>query len=179
MKLYETYCTGYYQDMRITPNFWEEFKSILCHLDGCKTILDIGAGTGRATSLLKALGFKAVGIDTSPIALKLAKEHNQLVIHGDAYHTGFPDNMFDAVISLHVLEHLTNPERAIKESVRVSRKTALHVVPLGKRDDPTHIHVFKSVYDLANERFDRKLNTIERCRTDGKWYGILEFGIWL
>ncbi len=58
--------------------------------EGCG-ILDLGAGAGETLSLLRKLGYTAVGIDLSP--------RSPDVISGDLLHTAFPDSSFDAVLS--------------------------------------------------------------------------------
>jgi SAM-dependent methyltransferase len=68
----------------------------------------------------------SVGIDISLPKLIRAKKRygrrNVLFIQADAENLPFSDNLFDLVLLIDVLRYLRNPERALKEAFRVSRK---------------------------------------------------------
>lgn len=93
-------------------------------------ILDVGCGGGFHTNKLSNAGFSNVsGIDLSAQSIDVAKEFNTgLKVKyyvGDAYHLPFPDNSFDAVISIDFLEHVDKPEAIIQEVNRVLKKEGL------------------------------------------------------
>ncbi|MGQ9624785.1 MAG: class I SAM-dependent methyltransferase [Candidatus Bathycorpusculaceae bacterium] len=50
-------------------------------------------------------------------------------VKADINYLPFPDDCFDEVYCSHVLEHLVNPEKAIEELKRVSRKRVTVIVP--------------------------------------------------
>nr|WP_201763925.1 class I SAM-dependent methyltransferase [Archaeoglobus sulfaticallidus] len=97
-------------------------------LENRKKVLDVGCGTGFVSLILAELGHEVVGIDLSEGMLSKAREkaeekgHNILFKIDDAENLAFEDNTFDAVIERHVLWTLPNPEKAIKEWVRVLRQ---------------------------------------------------------
>lgn len=76
--------------------------------------LDVGAGDGLITHLIKA-----EGIDNNEIAVKLAKDRGVGVSIGNAYKLNFGDNIFDNVFMGDVIEHLEYPDIAVKEIKRV------------------------------------------------------------
>jgi len=82
-------------------------------------ILEIGCGTGGNFSVLDKWG-KTVGLDFSKEALKFCQKrgHNDLIL-SKAEEIDFPDNSFDLVVALDVLEHIKDDKKAIKESWRV------------------------------------------------------------
>ncbi len=173
-KLQQTYCEEYYENCHsMTPKFWEELNSVIPYLRGCDTVLDMGTGTGRVPEVLNSQGFRAVGIDASPIAQYLAERRGRDVFERDACGTLLPDNAYDAVTSLHLLEHLREPHRAIAESVRLSRRVAIHLVPLGYRMDPTHVQQYNTIEPLLEESFGRQVDWFESVREDGKRYGAI------
>ncbi len=95
----------------------EELKSGL--------ILDVGCGGGFLCNDLARLGFSVIGIDTSPESLRIAKKHDATksvsYIVADAYSLPFPENSFDIVTAMDVLEHVKDPVSVIREVSRVLR----------------------------------------------------------
>jgi SAM-dependent methyltransferase len=80
------------------------------------TVLDVGCADKRAQALM-APSCHYVGLDHSTTATHLY--HSRPDVYGDAQHLPFPDGTFDAVLMLHVLEHVPDPEKAVAEAVRV------------------------------------------------------------
>jgi ubiquinone/menaquinone biosynthesis C-methylase UbiE len=103
----------------------KETIKTLCKINHGDKVLEIGCGTGHFSAYFESLGAEVVGLDTSPEMLKFAKDRNgKLNIDfqaGDAYRLPFPDNSFDLVAMITVLEFISNPGQAIKEAFRVSR----------------------------------------------------------
>ncbi len=97
------------------------------------SLLDVGCGEGMVLKLLsKEKGIdKIVGIDMNQNALKLAKRNVPTANFRkmSASKIKFPDGNFDLVIMLEVLEHLKNPEEALREAQRVSNSYCLFSVP--------------------------------------------------
>lgn len=84
------------------------------------SILDLGCGEGTRLSLLVSRG-RGVGIDISSKAISLAKKKypNFDFRVGDLEKLPFENKSFDLVYSAFVFEHLDNPEKVIKEVIRV------------------------------------------------------------
>jgi ubiquinone/menaquinone biosynthesis C-methylase UbiE len=80
-----------------------------------KNVLDVGAGDGIITYKLRA-----TGIDNEPTAVHIAQTIGVNVILGDAYNLPFPDNHFEAVTMIDVIEHFDQPEKALAEAKRVA-----------------------------------------------------------
>ncbi|MEM9906390.1 MAG: methyltransferase domain-containing protein [Cyanobacteria bacterium P01_D01_bin.44] len=90
--------------------------------------LDLGCGTGALTvKLAKTLcPGSVVGVDASieMVEHAIAKQsHHQIdnvqFVIGNAYNLTFPDATFDVVYARFLLQHLTEPIRALKEAYRV------------------------------------------------------------
>jgi SAM-dependent methyltransferase len=94
---------------------------------GCRSILDVGGGTGWATVGLRA-GRRVVTLDSSPESLANAPGETVLASIDDI---PFEDRSFDLVLSSQVLEHLPNAvlDRATAEMSRVAGEYILVSVP--------------------------------------------------
>lgn len=77
-------------------------------------VLDIGAGRGYLQDVVRDY----TGLDISPTARRFFRKPFVL---GSATALPFPDHHFDAVWSIWVLEHIPNPEQALREMRRVVR----------------------------------------------------------
>jgi ubiquinone/menaquinone biosynthesis C-methylase UbiE len=101
-------------------------EGLLDFLD-CKSVLDIGAGTGRVIRRLKDRKpqLKVMGIEPVQAMRQRARELGVLeseIIGGDATKIPFGDGTFDMVTETGVLHHIPNPASAIAEMLRVARK---------------------------------------------------------
>jgi ubiquinone/menaquinone biosynthesis C-methylase UbiE len=54
-----------------------KFLNALFHKHGCRSIVDIGCGTGNHALRLSRLGYEVTGVDVSPTMLKIAKEKDK------------------------------------------------------------------------------------------------------
>lgn len=98
-----------------------------------KKILDVGAGEGFTMKKLRdrKIGKEVEGIEYTEEAIKLGKKiHPNLhIVQGDIHALPYPENSFDMVICTEVLEHVTEPAKALAELVRVSSKYIVLSVP--------------------------------------------------
>ena len=75
----------------------------------------------------------------------------------DATQLDLPDNSFDVVTALEVLEHMHQAEKAVAEAVRVARRAVIISVPSHEDDNPDHVHLLsrdqlKSMIENAGAR---------------------------
>lgn len=111
-------------------------------------VLDVGCGIGEFLQMYP----DSCGIDTNRYCVGHCRQRGLRCSLGSASRIPFPKDIFDGVITLHVLEHLTQPEKAISEMRRVLKKRGklIIVVPLrrGYERDPTHVR-FWSATDIS------------------------------
>lgn len=100
------------------------------------TVLDVGSGTGADTiEVARAVGpeGRVVGLDRSAEMIAEARQRAEQAgvpvefVTGDAHVLGFPDASFDRVRTERMLIHLTDPEAAVREMVRVTKPGGLVV----------------------------------------------------
>jgi len=103
---------------------WRGMGKIDLDLEPGSKVLDVGCGTGKTTAALIKSGMDTTGLDFSPSAIS----HCISVFGDKAKFTiaecdrmPFPDNYFDAVAAVHLLEHLneTQVRDTVKEISRV------------------------------------------------------------
>lgn len=91
------------------------------------SVLDVGAGTGRAMEKLKRRWPRARVMGIEPVAAlrvqgyKKGIPENELVA-GNALSLAFCDDYFDFVIETGVLHHIKTPIAVVEEMTRVARK---------------------------------------------------------
>lgn len=91
-----------------------------------KNILDCGCGCASILETLWQKDKNLYGIDLSPFAIQMAKKRllNKKKIKLSVMtieKLKFESGAFDLVYAITVLEHLANPEKAIKEMIRVTK----------------------------------------------------------
>ena len=84
-------------------------------------LLDLACGGGLLAPHLAGKGHCHVGLDLSPTALPLAREHGVTAVRGDVLHLPFADEVADVVVAGEVLEHVTEPLALLAEACRVLR----------------------------------------------------------
>jgi len=131
------------------------WRKIFNSLIGNK-ILDMGCGGGLAISLCKLFNpeLKTFGFEGSEDLRPFWKKRDIKVVTGNIYKLPFEDCQFDTVFSSHVLEHLEDPQQVINESIRVSKKRIIHVVPEGDVDiknfGTKHLRIYNRINFLEH-----------------------------
>jgi len=94
-------------------------------------VLDAGCGEGFGMQAVLGEHARAVGLDYSVAAVRLARAQNMAAsfASGDVTRLPFADGAFDLVLCMEVLEHLVVPEAGLAELCRVSQRWLLLSVP--------------------------------------------------
>jgi SAM-dependent methyltransferase len=114
---------------------------------GAKEVLDVGAGSGWLVKSLRKNGFKACGIDNSPLAIKKG-----LVKKGQAINLPYASNRFDLVTAVSLIEHLNSfqAEKFLREVKRVLKPKGYLFLITPNYSSPTRLIQGKRWYGFLD-----------------------------
>lgn len=101
---------------------WKEILDFFGHSGRTgNKLLDVGAGKGKFSKKLKEKGFDIIAVEPSVKLLEAGKKLYPDInfIQASVTSLPFPDDVFDYVLCVEVLEHIPDTEKAIKEMARV------------------------------------------------------------
>ena len=110
-------------------------------------ILDIGAGTGDFLSVAKNDGWQTIGVEPSDRAKSIAKNKGVSFVEQTSE---LENGSFDVISMWHVLEHVPDLDRQIKELKRLLKPTGTLIiaVPNFKSFDAKYYGKFWAAYDV-------------------------------
>src|SRR3989441_5926441 len=127
-------------------------------------ILDAGCGSGVMAAKLIQRGYAVWGIDLAEPMIRHARQlcGSARFGVGDIERIPFPDNTFDVVVSLGVIEYLESDEQALHEIWRVLRPGGEAVIAISNGRSPLLrldvvvlkvVAVLRPAYHLVKYRF--------------------------
>jgi ubiquinone/menaquinone biosynthesis C-methylase UbiE len=126
-------------------------KTLTNELRGCRTLLDVGVGTGRFSKPLQDAGFEVVGVDVSKKMIKKAKERGvKNLILSDARSLPFRDKVFGATVCIHILHLISKWKTALSEICRVSNDSLVSLFDAHK--DPLRTAYDEKLKEYGYER---------------------------
>lgn len=128
---YDKYGSTNRLEQRMMRGFMSAFDDLLAGL-GPRRVLEIGVGEGHVMSRVRARfpGVPVVGVDLPSVELSDEwREQGLPCMFGDATTLPFPDDSFDLVLAIEVLEHVPGPDAALAELSRVCAGTFIASVP--------------------------------------------------
>ena len=109
-------------------------------------VLDAGCGTGYGAAYLASRGARRVfGVDIAAQAIEYSRIHyhrdNVIFSVMDCTSLDFPDETFDVVVSLEVIEHLGDSQRYLPEMRRVLKRDGVFILSTPNKavDSPNSI----------------------------------------
>jgi SAM-dependent methyltransferase len=121
-----------YDDLHVADH--GEHEEALLHVAAyiramhARSVLDVGAGTGRALSFLRgqlASDVRLHGIEPVPELIAQARTKGigpETLSEGDGASLPFADGEFDVVLATGVLHHVAEPARVLADVMRVARR---------------------------------------------------------
>jgi SAM-dependent methyltransferase len=104
------------------------YMSMLTTGLGCRSVLDVGAGTGRGVRhfLSGPAGLEVRGVEPVRAMIDVAERDHAVpagcIVQGGGDALPFGDGSFDAVCELGVLHHVADPQPIVREMTRVARR---------------------------------------------------------
>lgn len=146
------------------------------------SVLDLGCGDGLLLSLLEEMGITGKGMDISEEGVEKARMKGfDVSVFDFSKKLSFPDNSFDLVISLDVLEHLYHPKNLIMEASRVSKGSVIIGVPnfnslparfqvlfgaVPENNRPNKGHVYWFNYSVLNKMISESSLVLKELRVN-------------
>lgn len=107
--------------MKNKKNYLLKKITEICEKEKRGKVLDLGCGDGDYSIKLQELGFEVTAADLDTERFRYKDKINFKVCDA-AKILPFPDNSFDCVLSLELIEHVRNPYSVIKEICRVIKE---------------------------------------------------------
>ena len=125
--------------LRMSPKFYRLCADMLVpRLIAGNALVDLGCGEGHLLAAFAARNpdLRFFGLDLSPKLCELARQRlpAAVVREGDVEALPFGAGEFDAVSMTEVLEHLSEPQRALAEIFRILRPGGWLLLTLPNRD---------------------------------------------
>ena len=121
--------------------------------------LDIGCGDGVTLYKVMLAGGRVIGVDLEYSGLALARKQieNRMkqtpeLVNALCYHLPFPDQSFDYVLSVEVIEHLAKPDQFLSEIIRVLRPGGMVALTTPHRRENgilLDLFTYASIQDLS------------------------------
>lgn len=117
-------------------------------------VLDVGTGPGTVAALAGARAAQVTAVDAEPSMLELARrrvpdaEIRQAILP----RLPFPDDFFDAVVANFVINHVGDPEAAVREMRRVARPGGRLAVTIWPYPPPPAQRLWQTIFDAAGVR---------------------------
>lgn len=128
----------------------EEWKWLVKEIPASTKLLDVGCGAGYAMyKAEKDLNCSCYGIDPEPGAHGVGRYLKDMVSvnniqQGFAEKIPFENQVFDVVFSSHVLEHVNNEQKSLKEMKRVMKDDGVLIIGM-----PTSLMAFINLFSTV------------------------------
>lgn len=126
----------------------ESLKRISAQSGNLGKALNLGTGEGDYDRMIAPYCDELIGCDINPGDIAFAKQLNADIPNlsyqvEDALNLSFPDNHFDLIISVEVIEHVGQPERMMEEIQRVLKPNGWLIITYPREE-------FPATYDPIN-----------------------------
>lgn len=131
---YDKYGTGNPVARRLVDGFLSAFDELV-ECAAPRTVLEVGCGPGDLSLRMARRGYEVLGTDLSDRMIRQARERAAAGRHAvrfdakDLFDLDPRNGIYDLVVCCEVLEHLEEPEAAVRHLSRLARTSLLFSVP--------------------------------------------------
>ena len=141
---------------KIAPTYYTRLLGVLENVLPGEVLLNAGCGTGEFNYYLRDRFRKSFGVDINVDDIATAKaltaDQNIQFNTGDVTRLDFPDEFFDAVICVDVLEHVDHPAQVLRELRRVLKPGGQLVVTVPHKNYPFFYDPVNFVMERVRDR---------------------------
>lgn len=151
--------------------------NFLERVGGNKLVLDCACGDGiQAEKFSKT--HRVIGIDLSSVRVKRARAKGLSVMVADVYNLPFKNDTFDVLVFGEILEHLTEPEKALKEINRTLKSKGYLIMDTPSRSNIIDMafHPLMRIWFIKNMLL--KIH-IDRLREKNLYDKIVNWGLYI
>jgi 2-polyprenyl-3-methyl-5-hydroxy-6-metoxy-1,4-benzoquinol methylase len=167
-------------------NRYENLSKVLEEVTTGRKLLDVGCGPGTGLKAFQARGWEVMGVEPDPVRAKVGNKVNKInIFPGKIEDFTEPDETFDVITLLHVLEHFHSPKDFLIHTIKKLKSNGYLYIEV------PHLHRFinwedslylehmnnfteKTLLDLGEKL---KLVPVKRFITKTTTYGYEHFAI--
>lgn len=141
---------------RVVYRHWQRFHGVrrlelatlrrYLDLEDHGRVLDVGSGKGALCGELSRGGYRVVGVDPSPRALRIARRYAApaaAFVLGSGERLAFRDDEFDRAVSVCVLEHTRDDAAVLREVARVLKPGGIFALTVDSLTSPHVTEAFR------------------------------------
>lgn len=139
-------------------------KSLIRRFVSRGTLLDIGCGTGEFLNHMRSKNWEVKGIEPGDSARKFAVSNYNLEVKPEASLSEIANNSFDVITLWHVLEHVHELDKRVKELNRIIKPDGVVfiAVPNCTSYDAIYYEEFWAAYDVPRHLYHFTPKTISK-----------------
>ena len=124
----EIYCEHYLRNEALYRRFANIVVNIIARHKGGGRLLDIGCSVGFILEEASKVGFESEGIELNQKAVDITVSKKLNVKKCNIEEAGYGNNIFDAVVLNHILEHILKPGELIQKVKNVIKQKGVLIV---------------------------------------------------
>ncbi|EKO50243.1 MULTISPECIES: class I SAM-dependent methyltransferase [Leptospira] len=121
-----------YRDERQTEKFdryvWKARIKNIQKFKSNGEFLDVGCSFGGFLNCAQEAGFQVTGVEISSYSAEVAKSRGLKVYTGEFLDVDLPENFFDVITLVEVIEHLSSPEQIFEKLNRILKPGGLLLI---------------------------------------------------
>jgi len=148
LKLYKTYSIKNNNFLKKIFFYPAKFMIRGIKIEDNKKLLDVGCGSGQFLYEMKELGMNVYGIEIGEFNEEGNKKYNLKIKNCELEKAKYKKEEFDIITLNHVLEHLAEPRKMLKEIKRILRKNGTLIIGVPNTNSLAYWVFGKNWYQL-------------------------------